>query len=349
MTAHDILRITKPGDLFSFEKEKRREEYLQLAKEYHPDSAGLTAGDGSEEDRTAVFEKVSDLYREAERLAGLGFWEKTGLIRFTDEAGRRIECSYLKILDFELGWLYIGRRHVLYRLTADREKFYTQAVKMITGISYLDAGLQKEFEPCLPKLVRHCRLSDGTFLLVLEKESDVYPAGLLQNCFHGAFPARHAAWIISRLCSLSCFLSVHGLVHNGMTLDNCFLSPAQHRLFLYGGWWYSGREGEKMTGVSREVFEIMPVKARTEKCCLTSTDLETVKLTGRRLCGEANSFRLKEVSGIPDGMKEFLTGGSSNDAAEEMRRWDAALERSFGPRKFIKMEISEQDIFKKEN
>ena len=142
-----------------------------------------------------------------------------------------------------------------------------------------------------------------------------------------------AVKVKSRLCALL-FLS---LPLARISIDNCFISPNAHSVLLLGGWWYAVREGENMLGAAKEIFEIMPVSAKSAKRASAVTDLESVKLIGRELLGRSAK--------APKPFMDFLTGGSGSSPYEEYEKWDRALYASYGERRFVKMEIN--DLYKK--
>lgn len=344
MTVKELLAIKKPGDLYSFDEKKRKEEYKKLIKEYHPDDIEDKKTKTKQEQKEA-FEQVVKLYQQAQELAKKGRWEKTNYIRLQKTDGKSVECFYLTSWNFELGTCYVCRRHILYLIDSDKKKFYEKAISLLSHLPYQDTLLKKEFAPFFPKLADFYETMDGFLGIVLEKETEVYPLNCLIDYFDGKIPVKHIAWIISRLSNLACYFNIHKLVHNGITIHNCFVSPKNHTIYLYGGWWYMAEEGEHLTGITKEIYELMPIKAKTEQFAAIITDLESIKQLGRKLCGEANINKFRCLDFVPDGMKDFLTAGSSEDAIEEFEKWEIALKQSFGPRKFIPLSVTETEIY----
>ena len=143
--------------------------------------------------------------------------------------------------------------------------------------------------------------------------------------------------MICRLCNLCCYFGYHGIAHNGLTVENCFISPQYHTLMPFGGWWYARPMGEKLLGVSKAVYDIMPVKAKSEKVAVYQTDLESMKLIGRKLLGSGNA---------PQPLLDFLNSGSSPDPMKEFQKWGKTLDAAYGKRQFIEMPVSKTDIYK---
>ena len=53
-------------------------------------------------------------------------------------------------------------------------------------------------------------------------------------------------------------------------------------------------------------------------------------------------------SSSPQAFKDFVNSGTKSDSMKEMEKWDEALVASFGKRRFIKIEATDKDIYKKE-
>ena len=332
MEAKEILSITKCGDLFPYGEDKVRAKYKELVKEWHPDIS-------SHPDSFSVFAKITELYRQALQLLENGQWEKTDYILISKEDGRKIALNYDTCFDFELGTCYVTKTKIVYVLDSDKEKYYKNAINRIKGLSYQDKKMEDELSRFLPAIYQTFQTSNGAYGIVLDKTEDVYPLKNVYEYFDQHMAHKHVAWILSRLCNLTCYLKFSGLVHNGIKINNCFVSPKSHSILLLGGWWYTTKEGESMIGTTKDIFSVMPIAAKSSKKSSSLTDLEAVKLLGRQLLGETNCRKLSMDSSIPKPLIHFLIGGSGNDSYEEFAKWDRALMDSYGERKFISMEI----------
>ena len=333
MDGKTILSISKCGDLFPHGEDNVRAKYKELAKEWHPDT-------NHDQDAPAVFAKINELYNQALELLKNGQWEKTNYILIGKESGKKIALSYDTCFDFELGICYVSKTKVVYVLNSDKEKYYKNAVHMINGLTYKDKGMEDNLSQFLPKIYDNFKTNTGEYVIVLEKSEDVYPLKTIFEYFGNKIEDRHVAWIISRLCNLACYLKFSGLVHNGININNCFISPKYHSILLLGGWWYTTRENDNMIGTTKNIFSIISVSSKNSKKSSTVTDLESVKMLGRQLLGESNCRKLQLDSTIPKPFINFLISGSGNNSYEEFKKWDKALNDSYGERKFIKMEIN---------
>lgn len=338
MQAAQILSITKCGDLFPYGEENIKQTYKELVKEWHPDT-------NRHPEAPTVFAKINALYSQSLELLKNGQWEKTDYILITTTNEKRIAIHYDTHFDFELGTCYVTKSKIVYFFENDKKKYYDNAIQKIASLRYKDKRMEANLSPYLPKIHQTFQTKTGKYAIVLEKPQDVYPLKTVFEYFDRQINAKHVAWIISRLCNLTCYLEYSGLVHNAITINNCFISPENHSILLLGGWWYATKEGEKMIGTTKDVFALMPVSAKESKKSSAVTDLESVKLLGRQLLGEPNCRKLSLNSAIPKPFVSFLTGGSGRSAYDEFAKWDKALDSSYGRRKFIRMEM--KNIYKK--
>ena len=332
MEAAEILSVTKCGDLFPYGEDNIKSKYKELVKEWHPDIS-------NNPDAPNVFAKITTLYNQALELLENGQWETTNYFLISKESGKKIVLNYDTCFAFELGTCYVTKTKIVYVLGSDKEKYYNNAIQRIDNLRYKDEEMENHLSGFFPKIYQTFRTIHGEYVIVLDKTEDVYPLKNVYEYFDERIDDRHVAWIISRLCNLTCYLKFRGLVHNGININNCFISPKDHSILLIGGWWYTTREEESMIGTTKDIFSIMSVSSKESKKSSSLTDLESIKLLGRQLLGETNCRKLSLDSTIPKPFINFLTGGSGNNSYEEFAKWDKALEDSYGKRKFINMEI----------
>jgi len=335
--ANAILSASKPGDIFSNDPIKIKEECRNLRKMWHPDT-------NKDSRATEVFAKITSLYELGLEMIERGEWEKTNAVIINREDGKRFELTYLSSKDFELGTTYICRKVLAYRINGTHEKFYRNAVKQI-DFKYKDEGMRKEFSRCLPDIIDHFKDKTGDYWLIMRKTEDVFCLEDILAFYKGRIPDRHVAWIVSRISNLACYLQHSHKVHNGISIRNCYISPKYHSVLLLGGWWYATDKGEKMIGTVKEVFNIMPLSVRNTKKSHIKTDLESIKLLARTLLGSKSGIGFKKDIQIPAAFETFITDSSVGDAYKEFSLWSDTLDKAYGERKFIEMAISEKDIY----
>lgn len=340
MTEDEILSIQKAGDLFSNDREKCKAEYKELVKIWHPDVSGSLKA-------REVFDKITELYQQAQDYFLNDIWEKQNEIIFYTNQGKKVIMNYLERFSFGLGECYICNNYIIYLFQKEKEKYYRNAIDQIEHLAYADKKMETEFKRFLPQIYNQYQTTKGLYGLVLKKEEGVYPLKNILTYFKNRIPHKQAAWMISRLHNLACYFSYNHLVHNDITLENCFISPEEHTIYLYGGFWYTTKAEEKMLGISKEIYEIMPVRAKNTKSSEYTTDLEAIKLLGRKLLGEVNSRKLAAYYEVPKPFLEFLIRGADTDSFKQLTEWEEVLKKSYGKRKFIEMKIKREDIYQK--
>ena len=100
---------------------------------------------------------------------------------------------------------------------------------------------------------------------------------------------------------------------------------------------------KKLIGCTKEVYKLLPLKVKDTKICNDSIDLECIRYVGRSLLGDSVGTTLKE----PEPMVKWLKLPSPKDAFDDYEKWQKVLTDYFGPRKFVKMELTADDIYKK--
>lgn len=331
----ELLKITYASDLFDDDIEICKKQYKAYSRKYHPD-AGY--------DRNC-FIHISELYNQAIKQIEEGTWEKKNCIKQTCINGKQILFKYLYAFTFELGICYVCSKKIIYFLDADKKKYLDNAIKRINGLRYGNDEMKEVLSRCVPIIHSYGELKDYRHYLVLEKTEDVYPLKKLLEAM-GEIPPEHVAWIISRLSSLCCFLEYNGLVHNGIDMNSCFISPEYHSVLLLGGWWYTVEDKKELIGTTKEIYDLMPVLPKSNKTANIATDLECVKKIGRNLFNEKTCRSLFTRTDIPADIIMFLAKGPESDAIKEMKIWDTYLENAYGVRKFIKLNITKNEIYK---
>lgn len=325
-----ILSVSNAGDLFSNNAIKIKEEYKALVKIWHPDVNKTL-------NSSCVLSKINMLYEQALELIKNNQWEKTGLIQLCTINNKILNIEFISYVDFELGKIYICDDYIIYLFDYDKQEFYKNMLERISKLKFYDKSMQNEFKESLPNVLSYYYLKNGSYCIIIKKSHDVFMLSDVLRYYKNDFDDRHAAWIISRLLNLECYFEFSGIVHNGINIHNCFICPKNHRVFIYGGFWYMTNINEKMLGVSKEIFNVMPIHTKNTKCSSTASDLESIKLLGRIL--------LKKNTHVPLSFKKWLENGCLNTAIEELERWDNTIIKAYGRRKFIKMDITKNDIY----
>lgn len=301
---------------------------------------------------STVFEQDKKLFEQFQNMFGAllnqqsqaapkdGFWVEASREELLREDGERIEITYLTKQRADMCTMYVAKKHIIYLFDKEHETYAAQYQSMVRELKYPNADMERELRNYIPKVITECRLMDGRILLAVEKKEGVYPLGML-----GILLDRHVAWVVSRMENLCCLLEYNGMVLNALTVENLFVDPAGHQLYLYGGWWFSGYEGAENNGCSGEVKPYLKQGRWNGNRNHRSTDLESLRLVAAKLLGCPNREKINEFALLPEPFLEFLQKKPEATAGADFAKWDRVLKRSYGERKFIPLSVTEAEIF----
>jgi hypothetical protein len=330
ISIEQLINAKHCEDVFINDMNETRKLYKELAKKYHPDV-------NKDEKAEIAFRNLQTLYQEAKEKLEKGIWEMKNLIILKSTTGKKISFKYLSDKQFELGHIYVGNQHILYSFEDKNKKYFDNAILMIKSIKYANSNMRNEFEKLMPKITSFFSTDDNKHILVIEKNEKEYMLSDVVNKTGSKLTDRHVAWIISRLNNLNCFLTFNNIVLNGINTDNCFINPENHTLSLYGGWWYAKPTNKKMIGTTGEIFSVMPIKNKTEKIALHTTDMESIRYLAKKI--------LFNKATTPKALLNWLEEGSEEDSFKEFEKWNTTLDNAYGKRTFVNLNISKNDIY----
>lgn len=328
VTAQDILNAKNCWAIFTKDAAAIKQTYRALAKRYHPD---VTHG-GPE-----VLQQLNIHYERALHLINNGL-----TIEVTHKQSKRVvKNTYLTEKIFELGKVYIGQTKLIYLIKEG--KYYHNMLKNITNLTYMTPDMEAEFSRCLPKIIDNFETTTGEWCVILEKTADVYSLEDLLKQQNGRLDPKHVAWVISRLLNISCYLKTQGKVHNGLSITNCFVSPEFHTILPLGGWWYMTEVGAPMLGTQKSIYDVMTIHTKATRIADYTTDMESIRLIAKQLLGD--TLLITPDANIPAAVVKWLKQGSTDDAMREFSEWNQVLLEAWGVRKFIPLEVKEEDIY----
>jgi len=345
LTAQQILAIpvSEPEHIFTGEEVALKAEFKALSKLWHPDlNNDIQAKD--------VFAHINELNTTAKKKLLAGTWTIPGLLRLTSTAGRVYQLKYLKKHSFELGTFYISQNTVTFvidKMTGG--DLALNGLGALKGISFADDKLRKEFTRTLPELVKNFDTQDA-IVCVFKKDPDmILLADLSEHILAMTgkrLDSKHVAWITSRLLSLSCFLQLNGLTHNGIAASTVFVSPEMHTAALMGGWWYAAKENTSLKGLPGTALDVVPSGVLSSGKATRRVDLELVRAVGRDLLGDPTGSLILRDKNLPKAMTQWLTNSTSGDAFKDFQNWsEDILKSSFGARRFTELKVSFSDVY----
>lgn len=336
MKSDQILRITAAEKLFS-SAAAFEDEFKSLAKKWHPDK-------NNEPTAAAVFAHLNKLRQEAKWIADRGTWPTPGTLFLNHVSGGKSIFHYKRHLPIEGGDVYYGRKQILYSINADYADLVHAGTKVISGFRYRDAAMQKEVSRYLPLIQREGETTDRRCFILMSKTDDVFALTDVKAALGGKVEPKHVAWILNAVYNIACYLEFAGLTHNAITIDNVFISPTYHSALLLGGWWYAVQDGGRLNALPHATHSIVAPDMLRSKRANARLDLASIRLLGRTLLGDATGMTLQSL-GVPAPMATFLRHPPGSSARTDYAAWHAAVKASFGPRRFVELAVSENDIF----
>ena len=288
------------------------------------------------------------LNQEWKEPAQENFWVEASREELTREDGEIIEITYLTKRKTDLCTMYVARRNVIFVFEGKYAVYAAKYQEMVEKLVYPTPEMERELSTYIPKPVTECRLADGSSFLAIEKAEGVYPLKML-----GIFLDRHVAWVISRLENLCCLLEYNDIVLNAITLENLFVDPANHQIYLYGGWWFAGFRGAENEGASEPVKpyleqthnKLWHVNSGRRSRNQVRTDLESVRLVAAKLLGYLDRKALESDITLPKPFRDFLVTRPEESARADFKKWDRVLIESYGERKFIPFSVTEEEVY----
>jgi hypothetical protein len=325
-----ILSMKCPEALFPDSVAEAKRVYRELGKHWHPDVC-------KDNRAGVVFDHITKLYEKAtEKILG-GYWGFAGVETFSGQ-GKPFTVKYRLERRFELGRCLIASDEVVYVLDAEHVGFSKALSRSMAGFKYGTPEMKTEVLRYLPTEVTFA----GEVVRIRKRPELLCLRDVLDH-FGGSLPPKAAAWVISSLSSLCCFLEYAGLVHGDISPDTYFIDPTEHYGALLGGWWYSAPPGAALRQVPARTFRFLPWKVRTEKRASALIDAELLLATGREMLGDIDGKSLDPDAPAP--MRAWLTSVATATAVENYRSWGAAREKSFGPRRFTEMQLTEKMLY----
>lgn len=320
MTKTQILSFTRPSQLFSATDYKQ--EYRAYAKANHPDAGG----------DAAVMAQINRLYDMACKLDTAGGWGALDTIRID-----ATDYHYDSINSFELGDIYVSDNYLIYKVLEKYSKFLT---KLVT--KFRDDKMKAQ------ELVPRCLLvwtdPAGDVFYILKK-----PAGsfLLKDVLNycGTIDPKHVAWIISRMYNIGCLIQYNDLVHLDMSVNSILINPETHWTGLYGGWWYSFSEGERITKLPASTYKVLPYSSISSKEASFGLMNVQIRALARELLGARYGDNQKFPTVEPKFV-DYITSAGSESVIDDYIHWDTkAIDSIFGIRKFVKWDLKKEQVY----
>ena len=214
-------------------------------------------------------------------------------------------------------------------------------------ISIADEKMKKEFSKYVPEVSQLLETTEY-FIVVMKKDKGFLN---LKDVFdyYGKMEPKHMSWVLSTMYNLGCFLKYNNIMQGGITLENYFINPENHEGYVLGGWWYSKTLGEKLEILSEVAVDVAPISLINSKKAEEGLDLEMIKLAGRIMLGDSTGVYLSKNAKLPKELVSWLRDASMGNSFKDYEIWiNSILKESFGVRRFIKMDLTANDVYQGE-
>ena len=330
-TAEGLLALgtVDAGRLFAGDAGTMKRTLRRLWRRWHSDRSDHPRAD-------EVMAHVGQLYAHALRRTAETRRSAPLERRVRLDDGREWRIRYVREHAVAGGRAYTGRTHVTYVLDRGYEDLGRAAGARIGRIRLDSAALRRTVGPMLPRIARAAGTGAG-WVMVVEKDARWVPLEDVAALAGGGLEARHVAWMVTRLASLACWLEHVGWVHAGIMPGHLLVEPEGHGVRLAGGWWLSGDAGAPMRAVS-ETTRAMTGWSGGAGAYAPRIDRLCIRETARALLGT-------HWEAAPAPIRTWIDVPGRGDAIEDYARWERALERGFGRRRFTRLGIEAADVW----
>ena len=342
MNAAEILSIGEGEalSLFPGPKSSIKKRFRELAQSWHPD---VSANPKAHQ----VFAHISRLHDIAvgRAMPTAGSTPKPSSAKtWKVVGGGEIVVRPKAVHRGALGDIVVTSGTVAYETVTGFEDVAEAEAKAVASFRFAGDAMKKGLEHFLPRM--HRRIDAvGMKVNVFKRPSDTVLLTDLARHMGGRVPPKHVAWIVSSLANLACYLNWLGVSHGAISPENVLVSPAMHSVILVGGWGYSTRFGERPVALPERTLSLVPRLAVAGEKADRKVDLALIRATAQELLGTSGSGGLALMKDVPDAMRMWLSLPPGEDAVEDYSSWEKCLVESFGPRKFVKMEVNPADVY----
>jgi hypothetical protein len=308
----------KPVDLFDYSNLEK--SYKDLIKIHHPDKGG----------NQADFLHVTQCYEIAKKEIKLGYAVGNNKIHFFKERKGFPYKSYdyNSFFEFSYGKVYDGPECVIYEFAGSTLHDEIQKVASLR-FPFPNAEIEEKFRSQTPR--------DGFVIDVMGEggpERQVYlikkePSFMLLNDIipHG-IPLETSVWMFNRLYALGCYMQMVGLYNLDISPYTVSFNLEKHIVQLLGGWWYTAKEGQKISKMPLTTYSLLTNKMKEQKTASIEIVTEQIKNVMRTMLAG------KDLS---NPYKNWLSLPAQENIVDEYYQWEhEVMPKIFPVRKFYK-------------
>lgn len=345
-SAEEIIAASKPRDIFTMNADTIEQEKDEYIERFKPQEYSAIKN-------FVVTQKIILLYRQAlfelGECGGEGDTQYSFTIRSKDGKEYVINSHYA--YDIKIGKMYVTEKNVVFVIPDKYKKYYENYIEKTKSFPMLNKKAWEQLKYMFPKIHKYFEDEEGNGVIVTMKPCNkIYPLREILNYFDGKVPAEYVASMITRLYNFVCYLELMGINHNGITIDNLFFAPGRmieegedytvedmRIIGVFGGWFFTTGAHEKITGLPREIYEILPKQNKESGFSSFEVDELSIKRVARELLGDY----MGEDLICPEPFSEWVNRTNiSKNAYEEFCAWENVRRLSFGKSRFVEMDVS---------
>ena len=330
MTQASVLLAKNASDsraLFGDDEQEAKRRWRRLAQAWHPDHC-------DDPQAGHVFDHLRKLYTAyAERRKGASARTRT-LEGGPGAPDHRVR--YLREVACPSGPMYVGRRVAVQVFEGAHADLCARAASQIGGLPHHDDAMREAMRCHLPGAARAVEIRDGA-ALVLDKEAGAVPALDLAATLGGLAP-EHAAWVMSSLAHIGCYLESAQIAHQAIEPAHLLIDPVGHSVTLAGGWEFATKAGARWHALPQGTLRIASEIEKQAGRGSTHLDRRLARECVRTLLGA-------RWSDAPQPMRDHIDLPPESDAVNDYARWERAREAGFGRRRYVDIGVGAEDIY----
>lgn len=155
-------------------------------------------------------------------------WNNEMNIVFETATGKPVNIHYFYQYDRAGKTVYVGRTKVA--IVYDNPEAVEKIERNINIVEFPSADI-KDLAMFFPHIFLKVRLNDGRYLVVYDKQENVYPLALFNK-----LDPKQVAWMISRMENLGCLFEYNQFDFSQIEQLDIYINPKAHYLYIIDGW-----------------------------------------------------------------------------------------------------------------
>lgn len=324
MTADEILAL-RPQDVLTVFGEDGKANLRGLLKQWHPDTQ-------SHPDARRVFDHIM-------MLRGSQASEATYVVVRSNNKEWRIALGPKAETDTGRRW--VGPKHFAWSFEKEPDLASVFADRL-RELPRGGARMRNQMKHSLPTRMSKAALENGDPIVLIPRQNHAILDDWIK--VHGHFPPAHLAWLGSGLMNVACFAERYNWTLPGISLQSVAIDPGVHDVMLFAGWEESSHLSARPVVASMRTLGLCPALKAPGYMPPETLTADVVRQTLREAAGDQSGMRLAD-RGVPEPMADWLNAPSASTAVSDYALWHGALEKSFGPRKFVKWSKSVSEVY----